>query len=168
MLIFLLPIKKRLIVSFWTFFNFLGNQGELERTETTKIFVDAGVSFQSKTVDPELKIECLKFKILTETSKFLILNDSIKKSCFYLLNLVNFTRRAESSRHFTCLVTNLSQFDHAVSLRLKILLTFGAVSRSNKRPIPNPDSTPKFSDSSHIQTLKIHIRLLNHQLGESI
>jgi len=40
-----LPTEKSLVVSFWTFFKFLGNQGELERTETIKIFVDAGVSF---------------------------------------------------------------------------------------------------------------------------
>jgi len=47
MLTFVLPTEKRLVVSFWTwtFFKFLGTQGELERTETTKIFVDAGVSF---------------------------------------------------------------------------------------------------------------------------
>jgi len=40
-----LPTEKSLIVSFWTFFKFLGNQGKLERTETTKNFVDVGVSF---------------------------------------------------------------------------------------------------------------------------
>jgi len=40
-----MPTEKRLVVSFWTFFKYLGNQGELERTETTKIFVDVGVSF---------------------------------------------------------------------------------------------------------------------------
>jgi len=34
----MLPTKKHLVVSFWTFFKFLGNQGELERTETTKNF----------------------------------------------------------------------------------------------------------------------------------
>jgi len=45
MLTFVLPTEKRLVVSFWTFIKYLGNQGELERTETTKIFVDAGVSF---------------------------------------------------------------------------------------------------------------------------
>jgi len=38
MLIFVLPIKKLLVVLFWTFFKFLGNQDELERTETTKNF----------------------------------------------------------------------------------------------------------------------------------
>jgi len=27
----LLPTEKRLVVSFWTFFKYLGNQGELER-----------------------------------------------------------------------------------------------------------------------------------------
>jgi len=30
---------------FGPFFKFLGNQGELEKTEATKIFVDVGVSF---------------------------------------------------------------------------------------------------------------------------
>jgi len=30
--------EKSLVVSFWTFFKFLGNQGELEKTETTKNF----------------------------------------------------------------------------------------------------------------------------------
>jgi len=39
-----LPTENSLVVLFWTFFKFLGNQGELERTETTKNFVDAGVS----------------------------------------------------------------------------------------------------------------------------
>jgi len=38
-----LPTEKSLVVSFWTFFKFLSNQGEVEKTETTKIFVDAGV-----------------------------------------------------------------------------------------------------------------------------
>jgi len=38
MLTFVLPTEKRLVVSFWTFFKFFGNQGELERTETTKKF----------------------------------------------------------------------------------------------------------------------------------
>jgi len=38
MLIFVLLTEKSLVVSFWTFFKFLGNQGELERTETTKKF----------------------------------------------------------------------------------------------------------------------------------
>jgi len=45
MLTFVLLTEKRLVVSFWTFFKFLGNQGELERTETTITLVDAGVSF---------------------------------------------------------------------------------------------------------------------------
>jgi len=31
MLTFVLPTEKRLVVSFWTFFKFLGNQGKLER-----------------------------------------------------------------------------------------------------------------------------------------
>jgi len=31
-------IEKRFVVSFCTFYKFLGNQGELERTETTKNF----------------------------------------------------------------------------------------------------------------------------------
>jgi len=38
MLTFVLPTEKCLVVSFWTFFKYLGNQGELERIETTKIF----------------------------------------------------------------------------------------------------------------------------------
>jgi len=38
LLSFMLPTEKRLVVSFWTFFQFLGNQGELERTETTENF----------------------------------------------------------------------------------------------------------------------------------
>jgi len=33
-----LPTEKSLVTSFWTFFKFLGNQGEL----APKIFVDAG------------------------------------------------------------------------------------------------------------------------------
>jgi len=33
-----LSTEKSLVVSFWTFFKFLGNHGELERTETTKNF----------------------------------------------------------------------------------------------------------------------------------
>jgi len=39
-LTFMLPTEKRLVVSLWTFFKFRyrGNQGELERTETTKNF----------------------------------------------------------------------------------------------------------------------------------
>jgi len=45
-LTFVLPTEKRLVVSFWTiFFKYLDNQGELERTESKKIFFDAGVSF---------------------------------------------------------------------------------------------------------------------------
>jgi len=35
---FVLSTEKRLVVSFWTFFKYLGNQGELVRTETTKKF----------------------------------------------------------------------------------------------------------------------------------
>jgi len=38
MLTFVLPTEKHLVVSFWTFIKYLGNQGELERTETTKNF----------------------------------------------------------------------------------------------------------------------------------
>jgi len=33
-----LPNEKSLVVSFWTFLKFFGNQGELERTETIKNF----------------------------------------------------------------------------------------------------------------------------------
>jgi len=44
-----LSTEKRLVVSFYTFFNYLGNQGQLEKTETTKNFVDAGVFFRSKS-----------------------------------------------------------------------------------------------------------------------
>jgi len=40
-----LPTEKRLVVSFWTFFKFLGNQGELERNETTKNFCWCGSIF---------------------------------------------------------------------------------------------------------------------------
>jgi len=36
MLIFVLSTKNRLVVSVWTFFQYLGNQGELEKNETTK------------------------------------------------------------------------------------------------------------------------------------
>jgi len=36
MLTFVLPTKKSFVVSFWKFFKFFGNQGELQRTETTK------------------------------------------------------------------------------------------------------------------------------------
>jgi len=45
MLTFVLPAEKCLVVSFWAFFKYLGKQGELERTETTKNFGDAEVSF---------------------------------------------------------------------------------------------------------------------------
>jgi len=51
-----LPTEKSLVVSFGTFFKFLSNHGELERTETTKkpklpkIIIDAGVFFWSKSV----------------------------------------------------------------------------------------------------------------------
>jgi len=39
MLIFIvLPTENLLVVSFWTFFKYLGNQGELERTENSKKF----------------------------------------------------------------------------------------------------------------------------------
>jgi len=31
--------NRKELISFWTFFKFLGNQGELERTETTKNFL---------------------------------------------------------------------------------------------------------------------------------
>jgi len=34
-----LTTEKSLVVSFWTLFKFFGNQGELERTETTKNFL---------------------------------------------------------------------------------------------------------------------------------
>jgi len=33
-----LPTEKSLVVSFWTFYIFLGNQRELEKTEATKNF----------------------------------------------------------------------------------------------------------------------------------
>jgi len=45
MLTFELPTEKSFVVSIWTFLKYLCNKGELERTETTKIFVGAGVSF---------------------------------------------------------------------------------------------------------------------------
>jgi len=45
MLTFVLPIEKRLIVYFGHFLKYLGNRSELERTETVKHFVNAGVSF---------------------------------------------------------------------------------------------------------------------------
>jgi len=35
MLIFGLPTKNRLVVSFWTFFKYLDNYSELEKAETT-------------------------------------------------------------------------------------------------------------------------------------
>jgi len=38
MLTLLLPTEKHLVVSFWTFFQNLCNQGKLERTDTTKNF----------------------------------------------------------------------------------------------------------------------------------
>jgi len=34
-----LPTENSLVISFWTFLKFLGNQGELETTETTKFFL---------------------------------------------------------------------------------------------------------------------------------
>jgi len=40
-----LPTEKSLVISFWTFFKFLGNQGEWERTETTKDFCWCRVIF---------------------------------------------------------------------------------------------------------------------------
>jgi len=43
-----LPTEKSLVVSFWIFFKFLGNQGELERKKTTKNFVDAGMCVGSE------------------------------------------------------------------------------------------------------------------------
>jgi len=36
MLTFVLATEKRLVVSFWTFFKYLGKQGEVERTEINK------------------------------------------------------------------------------------------------------------------------------------
>jgi len=42
LLTFVLPTEKRLVVSF---FKFLGKQGELEKIETSKSFVDAEISF---------------------------------------------------------------------------------------------------------------------------
>jgi len=36
MFTFVLPTEKRLVVLFWSFFKYLGKQGELERTEITK------------------------------------------------------------------------------------------------------------------------------------
>jgi len=38
MLNFVLPTENRLVVSFWTFFKYLGNHSELEKSETTKNF----------------------------------------------------------------------------------------------------------------------------------
>jgi len=38
MLTFVLPTEKSLVVTFGIFFKYLSNQGELERTETTKNF----------------------------------------------------------------------------------------------------------------------------------
>jgi len=43
MFTFVLPTEKRLVVSFWIFFKYLSNQGELERTEiTNKILLMQG------------------------------------------------------------------------------------------------------------------------------
>jgi len=36
MLTYVLPTERRLVVSFGRFFKYFGNQGELEKTETTK------------------------------------------------------------------------------------------------------------------------------------
>jgi len=38
MLTYVLPTEKRLIVSFWTFFKYLSNHSELERTKINKKF----------------------------------------------------------------------------------------------------------------------------------
>jgi len=45
LLTFVLPTEKRLVVSFWTLFKYLGKQGELKKTKSPIIFVNAGVSF---------------------------------------------------------------------------------------------------------------------------
>jgi len=45
MLTFVLPTEKRLVVSLWTFLNYLGNYSELEKPESLNIFIDAGISF---------------------------------------------------------------------------------------------------------------------------
>jgi len=38
MLTYVLSTEKRLVVSFWIFFKYLGNHRELEKIETTKNF----------------------------------------------------------------------------------------------------------------------------------
>jgi len=46
---FVLPIEKRLVVSFWTFSNNISaTKANYKKTKSPKIFVDAGVSFYSK------------------------------------------------------------------------------------------------------------------------
>jgi len=46
MLIFVWSIKKHvLVVSFWRFLQISCNHSELEKTDTTKIFVDTGGSY---------------------------------------------------------------------------------------------------------------------------
>jgi len=45
MLTFVLPIQKRLMVLFWTYFNISATKAKLERTETSKNFGDAEASF---------------------------------------------------------------------------------------------------------------------------
>jgi len=49
MLIFVLLTEKRFVVLFWNFFKYLGNHNEIEKPKSPKIFVDARVSFYSKT-----------------------------------------------------------------------------------------------------------------------
>jgi len=40
-----LPTEKRLVVLFWTFLKYLGNQGELKKTKPSKLLIYAGLSF---------------------------------------------------------------------------------------------------------------------------
>jgi len=57
-----LPTEKRLVVSFWTFFKFLGNQGELERTETTKYICTSFSSFKNSFPSFKTRISCLQYE----------------------------------------------------------------------------------------------------------
>jgi len=53
MLIFVLPTKKRLVVLFWTFFKFLGNQGELEKNRNhRKVLLMQGYLSEVKLANP--------------------------------------------------------------------------------------------------------------------
>jgi len=63
-----MPTEKCLIVSFWTFFEYLGDQGESEKPKPPKILLIQGYVFKVKLLTPYSPLKSNVSKIYKQTS----------------------------------------------------------------------------------------------------